>query len=244
MQDENHTFPAYEVGAGTYTFTADQIDTKFLVVGVRIATDGTDENIKHIANVLQPQLKITAGSADKYVPKVDVEKLLTARAALVAEYDKMDNTYGTVTYNINDVSDWEKTTYAIAGAWGLSPEDTAMYPAYALDDAIGGECYVANYNVPPLANNKGYFSITVYGEDKYLMSDEYNSVSSNRGVKLNDDNTFTVYYGAMECKDAAVAAGSNFAYTPEDNWGFLMRVYLPDVEGMYKYVMPEIKPVK
>ena len=29
----------------------------------------------------------------------------------VHRHDKMDNTYGTVTYNINDVSHWEKTTY-------------------------------------------------------------------------------------------------------------------------------------
>ena len=48
----------------------------------------------------------------------------------------------------------------------------------------------------------------------------------------------------MDCKAAADAAGVNFAYTPTDNWGFLMRVYLPDVEKMKKYVMPEIMPIK
>jgi hypothetical protein len=246
MQDENHTFAAYKVGPGKYSFEPSDFDTRYVLGGVRIASDGTKENIDHIVNELQPQLQVIGGGDGlDSIPKPDLETMMTVRTALIVEYDKLDDTFETITYKIEDVKDWEKTTYTIAGAFALSPEDTAMYPAYSLEGAVGGKCYEATYVVPPMADKRGYFSITVYGEDKYLMSDEYNIVSSNHATtKFNNDNTFTIHFGAMECKEAADAAGVNFAYTPTDHWGFLMRVYLPDVEKMKKYEMPEIKEVK
>ncbi len=246
MQDENHTFPAYKVGPGEYSFKPTDFDTQFVLGGVRIASDGTKENIDHIVKKLQPQLKVIGGGDNlDMLPKPDLKTMMAVRSALIVEYDKLDDTFETVTYKIEDVKNWEKTTYVIAGAFALSPEDTAMYPAYSLKGAVGGKCYKATYTVPPLADKRGYFSITVYGEDKYLMSDEYNIVSSNHPTtKLNKDKTFTVHFGSMDCKVAADAAGVNFAYTPTDNWGFLMRIYLPDVEKMKKYVMPEIILIK
>jgi hypothetical protein len=246
MQDENHTFSAYKVGPGEYSFEPSDFDTRFVLGGVRIASDGTKENIDHIVKELQSQLKVTGGGDGlDSLPKPDLETMVAVRAALIVEYDKLDDTFETVTYKIEDVKDWEKTTYAIAGAFALSPEDTAMYPAYALEGAIGGKCYEATYAVPPRADERGYFSITVYGEDKYLMADEYNIVSSNHATTMfNTDNTFTVHFGGMDCKAAADAAGVNFAYTPTDNWGFLMRIYLPDVEKMKKYVIPEIVAIE
>jgi hypothetical protein len=72
------------------------------------------------------------------------------------------------------------------------------------------------------------------------MSNENNIVSSNRGVVLNDDGSFTVAFGDKDCRDLA----PNFLYTPEDGWSFLMRAYRPDVEAFRAYQLPEIKPAK
>lgn len=236
IQDENHTIVAYEVGAGTYTYTADQVDTDTVVIGLRMATDGTEDNLEYIANVLQPQYKIEAGSSISEFPAVDNELVLEVRDALMVGYDALDNTFNTVKYDIRDVNDWERFAYVTAGAWGLSPDNTAMYPNYTLKGSKGGVCYEGTYDVPPIKDERGYFSITVYGEDKYLMSDVDNIVSSNQGINFNKDGTFTVTYGGDECRDGA----KNFAYTPADGWGFLMRVYLPDVTKMKSYVIPEI----
>jgi len=150
LQDANHIFVAYlfDTSGKTVQFEPEDFDTPFVVGGVRTGTIGTPEDIKYIAEVLQPQYKIEAGSNDfSSIEAPDVEKVLELRAALVAEYDKLPDTYGTVAYDIRDVTDWEKKIYTIAGAWGLSPEDTAMYPAYALQGAKGNQCYEATY--PP-----------------------------------------------------------------------------------------------
>ena len=112
-----------------------------------------------------------------------------------------------------------------------------MYKPYGLAGVKGGDCYTATY--PPVPA-KAFFSITVYGPGKYLMSNEDNIVSSNRDIVLNDDGSFTVAFGGEDCRDLA----PNFAYTPEDGWSFLMRAYRPDVAAFKAYDMPEIEPAE
>ena len=87
---------------------------------------------------------------------------------------------------------------------------------------------------------EAFFSITVYGPEKYLMSNENNIVSSNRGVVTNDDGSFAVAFGGNECRGKA----PNFAYTPKDGWSLLLRAYRPDVEAFRAYEMPEIVPAE
>lgn len=135
------------------------------------------------------------------------------------------------------VKDWELFTYVTAGALGLSADENAMYTPYALPGAKGNACYTATY--PPVPA-KAFFSITVYGPEKYLMSDVDNIVSSNRGVVTNDDGAFSVVFGGEDCR----ALAPNYAYTPKDGWSFLMRAYRPDVEEFSAYQMPDITFVK
>lgn len=244
LQDMNHTQPFYKVGPGNYEFTPEMFDTKFVLIGLRFATDGSEENIRRITEELHPKVKIIGGGNDlDSLPKPNTEAMQSVRAALMPEYDKLDDTYGTVQYRIQEVSDWEKMTYTVAGAFGLSTPDTAMYPPYALENAIGGQCYQATYEAPEITNELGYYSITVYNSDGYLMANDNNIVSTNQGMTHNEDGTFTVIYGDLECQKHTKGTDSNFAYTPEDNWSLLMRVYQPNVESMKQYTLPEIKAI-
>ncbi|MBE9476039.1 MAG: DUF1214 domain-containing protein, partial [Proteobacteria bacterium] len=131
-------------------------------------------------------------------------------------------------------TDWEKFTYVTAGAWGLSQDKDAMYVPYAKEGIKGGDCYVGTYPPVPV---KEFFSMTAYNQDKYLMANEDNIVSSAQGLITNDDGSFTVYFGGPDCR----AEGQNYIYTPEDNWSFLIRAYGPDVEAFKAYEVPELK---
>ena len=111
-----------------------------------------------------------------------------------------------------------------------------MYAAGAPKDAKGNTCYTATFPKVPV---EAFFSITVYGPEKYLMTDEDNIVSSNQGMVTNDDGSFEVAFGGEECR----ALAPNYAVTPEDGWSFLLRAYRPDVEAFKAYQMPEISPV-
>lgn len=235
--DENHMTPFYLYGGGTHKFTRNQFESDYVGVGVRMGTDGTPEDVKHIVDDLQPQYKILNANTNDTMIRPDTKKMLKVRKAMIVEYDKLPDTFGVMVDHTSKVKDWQKFTYVTAGAWGLSPDHTAMYKPYALKGAKGGKCYTATYPVVP-AN--AFWSITVYGQDKFLMENHDNIVSSNQKAIINDDGSFTVIFGNMDCK----VEGKNFLYTPEDNWSFLMRAYKPDVEKFKNYSMPEIKEVK
>ena len=121
----------------------------------------------------------------------------------------------------------EKTRHiAAAAGWGLFPEWDATYLNYSGDHDYR-VCHTATYQVP---ENEAFWSITVYGNDGYMKSD--NNIVNSSNVKLNADGTFTVYYGSVEnCGDVP-----NRLDTTE-GWNFLMRIYRPGksvMEGTYK----------
>jgi hypothetical protein len=234
--DENHMSPFYLYGGGEYTFTADQFESDFVAVGIRMGTDGTAADVKHIVENLQPKYLIVGAEDNANIIRPDLKKMVKVRTAMISEYDKLDNTFGAMVEHTSKVTDWEKFTYVTAGAWGLSPDHTAMYAPYTLEGVKGNKCYTAIYPAVPV---DAFFSITVYGQDKFLMADHDNIVSSNQKAIVNKDGSFTVIYGDMDCK----VEGKNFLYTPEDNWSFLMRAYKPDVEAFKKYKLPEIQPL-
>jgi hypothetical protein len=232
--DENHVMPFYLFGGGKYSFTPDQFESDFVGVGIRMGTDGTPEDVKYVIETLQPQYQIIGAKNDAEIERPDLEAMLKVRKALIAEYDRLEDTFGVMVEHTSEVTDWEKFTYVTAGALGLSKEEYAMYLPYAKAGVMGGKCYVATY--PPVPA-KEFFSITAYGQDKYLMSNERNIVSSGQGALINDDGSFTVHFGGPECQ----VAGQNYLYTPDNNWSFLMRAYRPDVEAFKAYVLPEIE---
>ena len=235
--DENHMSPFYLYGGGTYTFTADQFETTYVVVGIRTGTDASKEDVARIASELQPNYRITGAADVDTMPRPDLDVLARVRAALVKEYGNLTTTAGAMQASTDLIKDWEFFTYVTAGGWGLSADENAMYTPHAPVNAKGGVCYTATFPPVPV---KAFFSITVYGPEKYLMSNENNIVSSNRGVVTNDDGSFTVAFGNEDCKSLA----PNFAYTPKDGWSFLLRAYRPDVKAFRAYQMPDIKPVE
>lgn len=235
--DENHMTPFYLYGGGTYTFTADQFETSYVGVGIRTATDASEADVLFIQEQLFPNYQITGAADADDMPRPDLEVLERVRTALIAEYDNLTTTAGAMQPSTDLVEDWKFFTYVTAGAWGLSPDTTAMYTPGGPEHAIGGDCYTATFPRVPV---EAFFSITVYGADKYLMSNADNIISSNRGVVTNDDGSFTVAFGDEKCRELA----PNYAYTPEDGWSFLLRAYRPDVEAFRAYEMPEIVPTE
>ncbi|WP_235444370.1 DUF1254 domain-containing protein [Vibrio vulnificus] len=238
VQDYNHTIPYYEYGGGLYELSG--LDTDYVGVGVRIGTDGSEEDVQRILEDIQPKLSIESKSSIPFEPLHDVDgaKFLELHNALVTHRDEEGMTSnGVAQYRIEDVKDWEVWTTVIAAQWGLSPDDTAMYPAFAPHGTLGNICYTAKF---PKVPAKAFTSLTVYDSDAYLMSDEHSVISTLRGMDLDEDGGFTVAFGAEDCKGLA----PNYLYTPEDNWTGLLRAYKPDVEKMLGYEMPKLIEVK
>ena len=128
----------------------------------------------------------------------------------------------------------EKTRHiAAAAAWGLFPEWDATYLNYnpGLDVKV---CYRATYQVP---ENNAFWSITIYGNDGFMKSE--NNIVNSSNVKLNADGTFTVYYGSK-----ALCGEVPNRLDITDGWNFAMRIYRPGasvLNGSYK--LPKVRAV-
>ena len=230
LVDNDHYCPFAIYTAGTHKLPQ---DTKYLGVGIRIQVfNPHDKDEIALVRNLQNQFIINSGSADPLPPfrwDKDSLQLLTETyerdSARYSSWKGMMGPRGKVD---------EKTRHiAAAAAWGLFPEWDATYLNYN-----GGHdpkvCHKATYKVP---ENNAFWSITVYGNDGFMKSE--NNIVNSSNVKLNADGTFTVHFGSKElCGDA-----SNRLDVTE-GWNFLMRVYRPGasvLDGSYE--LPEVKPI-
>jgi hypothetical protein len=231
LVDNDHYCPFVIYCSGTHELPR---DTQYLGLGVRIQVfNPKDEDEVAMINKLQDQFIIRANSADPLPQfKWDLESL----KALTDQYGKDFARYGSFKRMMGPRGQVDEKTrhIAAAGGWGLFPEWDATYLNYS-----GGHdyrvCHQATYEIP---ENDAFWSITVYGNDGFMKSD--NNIVNSSNVKLNADGTFTVYFGSLEaCGDRP-----NRLDTTE-GWNFLMRIYRPGksvLEGAYK--LPAAKPMK
>ena len=231
LVDNDHYAPAVYYEPGTYELPQ---DTKYVAVIVRVQVYNPNDPAEiALVNSIQDQVIIKANSADPLPPmKWDLASL----KALTERYEKDSAQY----------SSWkgmmgprgkvdEKTRHiAAAAAWGLNPEWDATYLNYS-----GGQddqaCHTATYQVP---ENKAFWSITIYGNDGYMKSE--NAIVGSSNVKLNSDGTFTVHFGS---KGACGDAPNRLDVT--EGWNFLMRVYRPGpsvLDGTY--TLPDAVPAQ
>lgn len=230
--DNDHYASKVFYVSGTHKIPA---DTKYVGLIQRIQLmDPSDPEDVALVNELQKKITIKASSADPFPePTWDKEAMLALRREYEKEFQKFDQYEPDWMGPRGEVN--EKTRQlGVAGAWGLFPEKDAVYINYTgLSDS--NKCYTATYEVP---ENKAFWSITIYGKDGFMKSD--NNIVNDRNVKMNGDGTFTVYFGSEEkCGDKP-----NHVDITE-GWNFLMRVYRPGPSILKReYKLPDVRVVE
>lgn len=206
-------------------------NTRFLYVIVRVQVFNAEdaEEIKMV-NGLQDKFIVKSITNEEFPKfkwdKQSLDSLRTIYNKESANYSSWKGMQG-IRGEVN-----EKTRHiAAAAAWGLLPEEAATYLNYKPKESNKDKCYSATYKIP---ENNGFWSITVYGNDGYIKSE--NCLLNGSNVKLNDDDTFTVFYGSEEvCGDVP-----NRLDAPE-GWNILFRIYRPGesvLDG--SFTLPEV----
>jgi hypothetical protein len=230
--DNDHYNPGMIYTSGTHELPQ---DTKYLGLILRIQLlHPNDPADIALVNKLQDQFVIKANSADPFPePKWDQKSLATLTAKYNAEFAKFDK-YPDGSMAPRGKADEKIRHLAAAGAWGLLPNDAAVYINYNRN-LPADKCYTTTYRVP---ENQGFWSITVYGADGYMKS--ANNILNATNTKMNADGTFTVRFGSKE------ACGNvQNRLDISEGWNFTMRVYRPGPSvrnGSYK--LPDVVAAK
>jgi len=231
LVDNDHYCPLVIYTSGMHELPT---DTKYLGIGIRIQViNPKDADEVALVNKLQDHFIIKANSAD---PLPNFQWDPSSLKALTSQYEKDSAQYKSWKGMMGPRGKVDEKTrhIAAAAAWGLFPEWDATYLNYS-----GGQdakaCHKATYQVP---ENKAFWSITVYGNDGYMKSD--NNIVNSSNAKLNADGTFTVYFGSKEtCGDLP----NRLDVT--EGWNFLMRVYRPGPSVLNdSYMLPNAVPGK
>nr|WP_314580840.1 DUF1254 domain-containing protein [uncultured Pseudomonas sp.] len=240
MQHDHVTDNVY-YGGGEYAIDPKTV-TDFVVVNIRTQVNPNDPADVAKANAIQDEYKVSFPSG--YTPKAfkaidwNQEQLKQIKAHYVESADtrgvsKTMGARGTISQDDINVG--------AAVATGLLPDQHAWYSfkSYKVKKDI---CYAATYPVPGMTNPQlGFYSMTMYGDDLYLHTEEGSSLSNHEIVPDKDGKTFTLHFGhPQSCgKDA-----ENLLIAPTDNWTLAFRVYMPDKSVQNnEYKLPEPKPV-
>lgn len=216
---------------GTYQVKS---DTEFVYVIVRIQVKNpSNKDEVALVNALQDKFKVVSNRNNDFPGfNWDRESLDSLRKNYEVGSKQFDSWAGMMGERgkVN-----EKTRhFAAAAAWGLLPEYEATYLNYQPKEANLNTCYFANYNVP---ENQGFWSITVYGDDGYMKSD--NNVFNQSNTTLNDNGTFDAYFGSK-----AVCGNVINRVDVSAGWNFLFRIYRPGESVLNgSYTLPEVTAI-
>lgn len=244
IMNHNHVTNRVLYGPGTYIIPADET-SDFYFANVRMQLDASDTADVAKVNDYQDQLKVSHINGYKpesfQVTNWNMKEFNNVRNKYVelAQTEGVTGTMGTVE---NPVS-LEARNRGVAIATGLLPTKDAVYFT-AKHDVKENKAYKATYKVPEMSDPKlGFFSITIYGDDQFLKTDQ-GSILTNKSIKLNADNkTFDVWF--VPESEFGQGKYENEVIIPTAPFWSCFRVYMPGksiISG--EYVLPELVELK
>ncbi|NIA02678.1 MAG: DUF1214 domain-containing protein [Planctomycetia bacterium] len=231
--NEDHSMQPTIHEAGTFTFTQEEVGTRYLFLLYRTFIDANDPADIKKAQELQDQIVVKQDDTGSFkVPEWDKESLDTVRNAINILAGTRTDTNG---YFGN--KDELNPLYHLLGTaqgWAGNPPEAAMYLLDSVDQNNGKTPHSVTVKDVPVT---GFWSITVYNKDGFMEPNDMDAYSYNNiTAEPNDDGSITINFGA--CEDDRV----NCLPITED-WGYTVRLYRPGpelIDGSWAF--PEIKP--
>ncbi|TAL95972.1 MAG: DUF1254 domain-containing protein [Paraburkholderia sp.] len=213
-EDEYVPFVAY--GKGPYTFTRQQVGTRYVLIGVRTLVDVRNPADVQAVHALQDGIAWQQASTGRFeVPDWDSASQKRVRDALVqlgATLPDLNRTFGMP----GDVSPVRHLIGA-AMAWGGNPDKDAVYVNVTPHRNDGGTVYrLSVANVPV----DGFWSISVYNGKGYFEPNAQAAYTINNVLAKKDaDGAVTVQFGGCG------GVPNCLPVTP--GWNYMVRLYRP-----------------
>jgi hypothetical protein len=232
--DEDQYTPAVYYGAGSHTFTKEQIGTRYLMLALRIFVDPNDPEDLKKAHALQDAVKLDQHSHGSFVvpnwDQVSHKKLRDALLVLASTIPDSDRGFGT-----KEQVDPVRRLILSASAWGGNPDSEAKYLNVTPSKNDGKAVY--KLIVPSDVPVDGFWSITVYDAEGRFQKNKYDAYSLNTlTAKKSADGSVAVQFGGCDGK-----IPNCLPTVP--GWNYMVRFYRPRKEildGTWKF--PEAQP--
>ena len=217
------------------TFDKGKVGTRYALAAIRTLVDPNDPKDLEQAHALQDAVKVEQpGGPGKFeVPNWDqasrkkIADALTVLGGSLVDWRGAAGRKGEV--------DPIRHLIVTATGWGLNPDKDAIYLNVTPSKNDGTTIYKLNVKDVPV---DGFWSITLYNADGYLVKNEQNAYSFNNiTAKKDGDGSVTIQFGGCGRKV------SNCLPTMP-GWNYTVRLYRPRKEildGTWKF--PEAQPV-
>jgi hypothetical protein len=233
--DEDHYTPNVFYGAGTHTFTREQIGTRYVSLGVRILVDPLDsKDIKQVHALQDAIVVAQPGGPGRFeVPNWDPVSQKKVRDALLALAETLPDTKRT--FGARGRVDPVRHLIGTAFAFGGNPEKEALYLNVTPSRNDGATVHrLAVKDVPVDA----FWSISVYNADGHFQRNPFNAYTlNNTTARKEGDGSVTVQFGGCD--------GTLPNCLPiVKGWNYMVRLYRPREEVLDgRWTFPEAKPV-
>ncbi|MEJ8572380.1 DUF1214 domain-containing protein [Microbaculum marinum] len=215
---EEHSIQPTVYGPGYFTFTREQMGTRYAFCNVRTFADPNDADDMKAAHALQDQIKAEQANTGEFqIPNWDQESLASLRELLqkVAQTRTSTRGYFGIRHDLNQLY-W---TLGAAAGWGGNPEEAAVYSVGLVANNDGKTPYMLH--VPKDVPVEAFWSVTLYNAEGYLPKTKNNVYSFNSvTAKPNEDGTFTISFGGDGPNKFEIMEG----------WNYLVRMYRPKQE--------------
>jgi Uncharacterized conserved protein len=119
------------------------------------------------------------------------------------------------------------------GGLGANPTDVAIYAKTGVDvnqKALNGQNnYVLHFESLPPIQEGGFWSVTAYGSDDFLIANELNRycINDRSAFVLNEDGSLDI-----QLSDTAPEKQANWLPVGTGDFHLFLRIYLPDTEAV------------
>jgi hypothetical protein len=206
---------------GTYTFKQSEVGTRYMIFVIRTLCDPNDPKDMERAHKLQNGVRVSQTDKGNIsgLQKWDEKSMLTMRKAyniLGSAATSSANFFG-----VKCDRSYLDAAMGVAVGWGGMQRKDALYLPSQVEKNDGKTAYTIT--VPKDVPVDGFWSVTIYNQERFMVPNKYNSYSLNSlTAKKNTDGTTTLHLGGDP-------KAENYLYVPKD-WLYIVRFYQPNKE--------------
>lgn len=233
ISQDHYAFAVY--APGTYTFSRDEIGTRYLMLALRTFVDPDDPTDLPVVHALQDAITISQpdGTGSFEVPAWDPASQATVRDALLVLNSTLPDLRRA--FGRKEQVDPVRHLIGAASGWGGNPDQDAVYLNATPAQNDGATVY--RLQVPAEVPVDGFWSITVYNAEGYIAPNERGVYSlNNYAAQPGPDGTVTIQFGGCD-------SGTPNCIPVPPNWNYLVRLYRPRPELLDgSWTFPEAEP--